>query len=74
MLVALEVLEHIEDDVKVLKRFAVSGRRVFVSVPTYDCDSHVRCFHRDDDLGKRYGIVGRQWEQDRQMYLVGRFK
>lgn len=74
MVVALEVLEHIEDDAKAIKRFAVPGRRVFISVPTYDCDSHVRYFHKDDDLGKRYGIVGRQWEQDRQIYLMGRFK
>lgn len=74
MLVALEVLEHIEDDVKALKRFTISGRRVFVSVPTYDSDSHVRWFQKDEDLGKRYGIVGHQWESSGQLYLAGRFR
>lgn len=73
MIVALEVLEHLEDDVKTLKRFARKGGRVLVSVPTYDSDSHVRHFASIDDLGKRYGIKGNQWEKDRQLYLMGTF-
>lgn len=73
MIVALEVLEHLEDDVKTLKRFARKGGRVLVSVPTYDSDSHVRHFASTDDLGKRYGIKGKQWERDRQLYLMGVF-
>ena len=74
MVVALEVLEHLEDDVATMKRFAAPGRRVLVSVPCYDSDSHVRFFKPSDDLGKRYGIKGEQWEVNRQLYLLGRFR
>lgn len=73
MVVALEVLEHLADDVGTLKRFARKGGRVLVSVPTYDSASHVRHFASSDDLGKRYGIRGLQWEKDRQLYLMGVF-
>lgn len=49
----LETLEHIEDDISVLKRIPI-GARVVLSVPKHDSESHVRHFPRRDQVIERY--------------------
>lgn len=51
--VALEILEHIDDDLGVLKAVA-PGSLVVFSVPTYDSAAHVRRFESVGDAVKRY--------------------
>jgi len=50
----LEVLEHVERDVELLSRVPI-GRRVIVSVPNFDADSHVRHFKSGVEVLERYG-------------------
>lgn len=51
--VAMEVLEHIEDDLGVLDHIRC-GTDVIFSVPTFDCESHVRTFPYPRDVACRY--------------------
>ena len=51
--IALEVLEHIEDDVGLLKR--LSKNEIIISVPNFDAPSHVRKFDKIEDIISRYG-------------------
>ena len=51
--IAIEVLEHIEDDLGVLDRIKI-GTTVIFSVPSFGCESHVRCFEYERDLAWRY--------------------
>jgi SAM-dependent methyltransferase len=49
-----EVLEHIKDDLGVLDALP-SGQRVIFSVPSYECENHVRIFKTETDVQDRYG-------------------
>jgi SAM-dependent methyltransferase len=51
--VIFEVLEHIEDDLGLLSRIP-SGRTLIFSVPSYDWESHVRCFPTAQVAADRY--------------------
>lgn len=54
--VANEVLEHLDDDVGLLRRLPV-GSVVIVSVPSFDSKSHVRWFPEQAQAAERYGDV-----------------
>lgn len=54
VVVCLEVLEHIEDDIDVVKTIP-GGMKVIFSVPDYDSESHVRRFKRFKKVRRRYG-------------------
>jgi trans-aconitate methyltransferase len=56
--IALEVLEHIPDDLAVLKILPV-GSRVILSVPNFDAGSHVRFFHNEKQARARYSQIMR---------------
>jgi len=53
LIVALEVLEHIDDDLGVLARMP-AGARFVGSVPNFDSFGHVRFFKSDADVHQRY--------------------
>lgn len=53
--VILEVLEHIENDLELLK--TLKPCKIVLSVPNFICDGHVRCFNRIEDVLRRYHIV-----------------
>lgn len=52
-IVALEVLEHIEDDLAVLEKLH-KGTRVIFSVPSFDADDHKRFFPSENEAISRY--------------------
>lgn len=54
--VALEVLEHIYDDLGVLRAIP-PGRRVVVSVPNFECEAHCRWFGSESEIRGRYGAL-----------------
>ncbi len=54
VVICTEVLEHIEDDLKVVAAFA-PGKTCFCSVPNFACDSHVRFFRDAQEVLERYG-------------------
>lgn len=54
--VANEVLEHLDDDVGLLRRLPL-GSVVIVSVPSFDSKSHVRWFPERGQAAERYGEV-----------------
>lgn len=51
--VSVEFLEHINDDLGILKRIP-QGTRVLASVPNYPATGHVRYFETADDVRRRY--------------------
>lgn len=51
--VALEILEHIDDDLALLARIP-AGRRTIISVPTFDSPAHVRYFTTTESVVARY--------------------
>lgn len=65
--VALEFLEHVEEDVAILKRIR-KGAKFFGSVPNFACLSHVRHFSSDEEVRSRYG---RQFSPFRVDSFVG---
>lgn len=52
--VCLETLEHLEDDVEVVRRLPVGHEFVF-SVPNYGGEAHLRTFPDVGDVWRRYG-------------------
>lgn len=54
--IALEVLEHLAADLRVLARCPLDARLI-LSVPSFDSTSHVRRFARPADALLRYGEV-----------------
>lgn len=52
--ILLEVLEHIENDLDVIKNIE-SKKRIVFSLPNYDYKSHVRYFNSDSEIRERYG-------------------
>lgn len=59
--VLLEVLEHLDDDLAVLRRIPL-GARVVLSVPSFPSASHVRSFAGRDEARDRYQPVLRDIE------------
>lgn len=51
--VATKVLEHLPDDVGMLRRIR-PGAHVFATVPSFDYPDHARYFRRTDDVQRRY--------------------
>lgn len=51
--ICLEVLEHIEADLQILKTLP-EGVHIIFSVPNFDAPSHVRWFTSERELKKRY--------------------
>ncbi len=54
--IALEVLEHLDDDIGVLRKLK-GGTCVVLSLPTFDDPAHVRFFREPDDIVQRYQSV-----------------
>jgi 2-polyprenyl-3-methyl-5-hydroxy-6-metoxy-1,4-benzoquinol methylase len=54
--VMTEVLEHLEDDLKLIEKIP-SGCPIIFSVPSYFTQSHLRVFSNDHDILERYGKV-----------------
>lgn len=52
--VLLEVLEHLDDDLALLRRIQW-GRLVILSVPSFDSAAHVRKFPEEGSASARYG-------------------
>lgn len=52
-IVFLEVMEHVEEDLEIIAAIP-SKRSVYLSVPNYPGDSHVRHFQAADDMIARY--------------------
>lgn len=52
----LEVLEHLENDLQLLKRMA-PGNDIFITVPNFESESHVRSFENLHDALNRYGKI-----------------
>jgi len=54
--VLLELLEHLEDDIELVRRIP-PGMRVVFSVPNFDSETHVRIFLSENAIHKRYGTL-----------------
>jgi len=54
--ISTEVLEHILDDILVLKSIP-SGKLVIISVPNFSHINHVRCFTSEKEVADRYGSM-----------------
>jgi hypothetical protein len=54
VVICTEVLEHIQDDLKVVSRFR-PGKRCLCSVPNFHHESHLRVFHDAEEVISRYG-------------------
>jgi len=52
----IEVLEHIKDDISILKRIK-KNTVVYLSVPSFKADSHVRYFKNKHEVISRYGTL-----------------
>lgn len=48
-----EVLEHISDDIGVISKIP-SGKRVIITLPTFNAESHVRYFLNTKEISDRY--------------------
>lgn len=61
--VTLEVLEHLDDDVDLVRRVP-PGHRLIFSVPNYGGEAHLRTFPDVGDAWARYGhlLMFRRWE------------
>jgi len=80
IIICTEVLEHIEDDLIIVSRFP-PGRRCICSVPSFEHDSHVRCFSDSGEVVARYGsffhdldvmtLKSPNWETDRFFLIDG---
>jgi 2-polyprenyl-3-methyl-5-hydroxy-6-metoxy-1,4-benzoquinol methylase len=60
--VCSEVLEHLDDDLDLVRRIP-PGHRFLFSVPNFDSEAHIRIFVGVGDLWKRYAglLVFRSW-------------
>lgn len=60
--VCLETLEHLDDDVDLIRRVP-PGHRLIFSVPNYDSEAHIRTFRNAGELWGRYGqlLTFRRW-------------
>jgi len=53
---SLETMEHMTNDIVVLSKIE-NGKRVIISVPSFDDAAHVRWFNSPEDVGRHYGDV-----------------
>lgn len=60
--VCLETLEHLQDDVALVRRIP-PGHRFIFSVPNYDSEAHIRTFRSVGSVWKQYGrlVNFRRW-------------
>ena len=60
--VCSEVLEHLDDDLNLVRRIP-PGHRFLFTVPNFDSESHVRVFARVGDLWRSYSglLIFRSW-------------
>lgn len=68
--VALEVLEHLEDDLGLLKRLR-GGTRVIGSVPNFDAYGHVRYFAGSAEVEARYGATLEEFDVEAVAFEKG---
>ncbi len=54
VVVATEILEHLERDREVLEKIR-SGTRIYITVPNFDDPAHVRYFNTGAEAAARYG-------------------
>jgi trans-aconitate methyltransferase len=54
--IATEFLEHIDEDLAILEQIP-SGKYVYLTVPNFMCDSHVRHFPSWEAVAGRYGAL-----------------
>jgi len=54
--ICLEVLEHVVKDLQILNNLP-KGKRLILSVPTFMCRAHVRCFKTEEEVRERYGFL-----------------
>ena len=53
LFICLEVLEHVENDINVIKKMCPKSEFIF-SVPNYDSLGHVRLFNNENEIRERY--------------------
>ena len=78
-LIFMEVLEHIENDLQVIRNVP-RGRNIYLTVPSYDSEGHVRIFATMDEAVERYipymDIGNKQaielWENKKWFFLRGK--
>jgi len=56
IVLAMEILEHLEKDLELLKMIP-TGKKIVFSVPKFDEASHVRHFPKLEDVLKRYDSI-----------------
>jgi len=61
--ICTEFLEHVEEDIEVLKKIR-SGARFYGSVPSFPFESHVRHFNNKADVEDRYGFLFKEFRVD----------
>lgn len=61
--ICTEFLEHVEDDIEVLKKIR-SGARFYGSVPNFSFESHIRHFKAKADVEARYGFLFKEFRVD----------
>jgi SAM-dependent methyltransferase len=61
--ISLEFLEHVNEDVAVLRRIR-QGKRFYGSVPNFPYESHVRHFQNSEEVTERYGSLFTQFKVD----------
>lgn len=61
--VCLETLEHLEDDIDLVRRVPLGASFIF-SVPNHGSEAHLRCFADAGDAWRRYGhlLLFRAWQ------------
>lgn len=52
-IVACEVFEHLDDDIDVIKKLK-KGANIIFSLPTFNCNGHVRWFKTVESIDSRY--------------------
>jgi len=55
LIICMEVLEHLADDVSVIRLWP-KGVEVLITVPCFDDPSHVRWFNSEEEIRSRYEI------------------
>ena len=73
VVIALEFLEHVEDDLMIIKKLP-SGTRIIFSVPSFSAPQHYRCFEKMENVIQRYSELinmtyGRTFGKKHKIYL-----
>lgn len=56
LVIMFEVLEHIQDDLRLLSRLP-EGTNILISVPNFMDPTHVRCFKNKEEITARFGKI-----------------